>query len=139
MSTKEVQLDADHLLNLIQSDSVCDYQMELLDHHQAAEAVVDSFNVLFTAPKPSDERPLNLTAEENLVVCFFQQWLVRYFCKRLMQLMTSEALILNRNKIPSSYLVNYLSYQSHFSLKELVNRYYSALVEAGRYAKNVQS
>ena len=62
-----------------------------------------------------------------LVVTLLQQWLVRYLCKRLMQLMTSEAFILNRNVLPSSYLENYISFQAHFSLKELILKYYQAL------------
>ena len=34
--------------------------------------------------------------------------------------MTSEAFILYRNVLPSSYLENYISFQAHFSLKELI-------------------
>ena len=62
-----------------------------------------------------------------MVVALFQQWLVRYLCKRLMQLMTSEAFILNRNVLPSSYLENYISFQAHFSLQELILKYHQAL------------
>ena len=58
-----------------------------------------------------------------------QQWLVRYLCKRLMQLMTSEAFILYRNVLPSSYLENYISFQAHFSLQKLILKYYLDLKE----------
>ena len=68
-----------------------------------------------------------LSPEGCLVVTLFQQWLIRYLCKRLMQLMTSEAFILYRNVIPSSYLENYISFQAHFSLKELILKYHQAL------------
>ena len=61
-----------------------------------------------------------LSTECYPVVTLLQQWLVRYLCKRLMQLMTSEAFILYRNLLPSSYLENYISFQAHFSLKELI-------------------
>ena len=37
--------------------------------------------------------------------------------------MTSEAFILHRNALPSSYLENYISFQAHFSLKELILKY----------------
>jgi len=65
------------------------------------------------------------------VVALLQQWLVRYLCKRLMQLMTSEAFILYRNTLPSSYLKNYLSFQAHFSLQKLILNYHRALEHSG--------
>ena len=68
-----------------------------------------------------------LSLKGCLVVALLQQWLVRHLCKRLMQLMTSEALTLYRNVIPSSYLENYLSFHTHFSLKELILKYHLAL------------
>ena len=61
------------------------------------------------------------------MVALLQQWLVRHFCKRLMQLMTSEAFILYQKTLPSSYLENYISFQAHFSLKELILKYHRAL------------
>ena len=68
-----------------------------------------------------------MSLEGCLVLALLQQWLVRYLCKRLMQLMTSEAFILNRNVLPSSYLENYISFQTHFSLKKLILKYHQAL------------
>ena len=68
-----------------------------------------------------------LSPESCLVVALLQQWLVRYLCKRLMQLMTSEAFILYRSLLPSSYLENYIAFQVHFSLKELILKYHQAL------------
>ena len=41
--------------------------------------------------------------------------------------MTCEAFILHRNVLPSSYLDNYISYHSHFSLKELIFKYHQSL------------
>ena len=72
-----------------------------------------------------------LSPKGCLVVALLQQWLVRYLCKRLMQLMTSEAFILYQNTLPSSYLENYISFQAHFSLKELILKYHQALKESG--------
>ena len=65
------------------------------------------------------------------MVALLQQWLVRHLCKRLMQLMTSEAFILYQNTLPSSYLKNYISFQAHFSLQELIIKYHQSL-EYGR-------
>ena len=66
-------------------------------------------------------------------MALLEQWLVRYLCKRLTQLMTPEALILRRRKIPSSYLASYLTFHTHFSLKELTMKYHSILVTPGWY------
>ena len=48
-----------------------------------------------------------------------------------MQLMTSEGFILHRNALPSSYLENYISFQAHFSLKDLILKYHHALEHSG--------
>ena len=47
----------------------------------------------------------------------------------MMQLMTSEAFIEHYSKIPSSYLENYLAFQTHFSLSNLINKYLSGLAK----------
>ena len=129
----ELELDADTLFNIVLSDPVFEGLMEQLDHQSVRQAVVDAVNTLHTASKPEDQKQFDLSPEGCMVISILQQWLVRYFCKALIQLMTSEALILNRNKIPFSYLVNYLSYQNHFSLKELIERYYNTLEATGWY------
>ena len=61
------------------------------------------------------------------MVALLQQWLVRHLCKQLMQLMTSEAFTLHRNTLPSSYLENYISFHTHFSLQELIIKYHQSL------------
>ena len=61
------------------------------------------------------------------MVVVLQQWLVRHLTKRMMQLMTSEAFTEHRSKIPSSYLENYLAFQTHFSLNNLIRKYLSGL------------
>ena len=45
--------------------------------------------------------------------------------------MTSEGFILHRNALPSSYLENYISFQAHFSLKDLILKYHRALEHSG--------
>ena len=60
-------------------------------------------------------------------LCPAPQVLVRLLTKRLMSLMTTEAVVLNRNKIPYSYLEHYLTNQAHFSLKEAITNYHTAL------------
>ena len=69
------------------------------------------------------------TANTELVTVILQQWLVVYLCKRLLQLMTPEALVTNHAKIPGHYISHYLNQQSHFSLKDVVVSYYSNIVQ----------
>lgn len=127
----ELELDADQLFSIVLNEPIFEGIMNGLDHQMAAQAVVEAINRLHTASKPEDQKQVDLSQEGCMVISLLQQWFVRYFCKKLMQLMTSEALILNRNKIPFSYLVNYLSFQNHFSLKDLIHRYYNTLEATG--------
>ena len=87
-------------------------------------AVREAFIILHEAPAPDTERcnrKLGLSPEACMVVATLIQWLIRYFCKKLMQLMTPEALTIHRMKIASTYIDNYLQYQGHFSLKKLIS------------------
>ena len=94
------------------------------------------------APPPDinceDYGKLGASDEVCMVITLITQWLVRFMCKKLMQLMTPEALILKRKyvkhviclyytmvyslfrSIPRSYLETYLKFQSHFSIKDLI-------------------
>ena len=57
------------------------------------------------------------------------QWLVRYLCRRLIQLLTPEALAVHLYKIPKVYVQGYLKIQVHFSLKNLVEKQLKMLKE----------
>ena len=62
------------------------------------------------------------------------QWLVRQFCKQLIQLITPEALVLHEEQIPAPYIHCYLSYQKHFSLKGLIQQQLDKVaVQGNRY------
>ena len=61
-----------------------------------------------------------ITPETHFLIKLLQQWLVMYLCKKLMQLMTPEALLTNHKKIPTHYISTYLVHQSHFSLRQLI-------------------
>ena len=94
-------------------------QTELRDIQTSRKAVHSALESLqkdhidFTQP---------LAPVTQLMQSLLVQWLVRYFCKALMQLMTPEALVLHEHQIPASYIHNYLTYQKHFSLKDLIQQ-----------------
>lgn len=121
-------MDTAHVFNLIVCDPKFEGLLQNLTHQEAMQAVAEAFNLLHSAPAPQEEGgQLDLTPEGCMVVSLLQQILVRLLTKKLMNLMTTEAIILNRNKIPYSYLDNYLSNQAHFSLKEAITNYHTAL------------
>jgi hypothetical protein len=119
-------LDVDHAVKLTECFPNCSGLLKQLTHQDAQRAVAKAFDLLYSPPGSQ----ANVTPECCLVVFFIQQVLVRLFVKKLTNLMTTEAMILHRNKIPPSYQENYLRYQAHFSLKEVIIKYHTAL-EAG--------
>ena len=120
-STEEMECDAVHLMQLLLSSNPKFegiMRTELKDMKTARKAVCSALHTLeydhtdFTKLPPVTE----------LIQSLLVQWLVRHFCKELMQLMTPEALVLHERQIPASYIHNYLTYQKHFSLKDLIQQ-----------------
>ena len=103
-----------------------------MTHNAASLAIPEAMNVLHKAVASDRGEHLDVTPEGCLVIALLQQWLIRFLTKRLMQMMTSEALILHRNKIPFSYLKNYLNFHTHFSLLNLVESYHQAVESTGQ-------
>ena len=123
---EEFSLDVNALFNLVLLDPKFKGLMHSMTHLSAAQAIPEAIKVLHSDIGPDKGGHLDVSPEGCLVIALVQQWLVRHLCKRLMQLMTSEALILHRNKIPFSYLKNYLNFHAHFSLRNVVENYRQA-------------
>ena len=96
-------------------------------------------NINMTNQSENDNsKPLGASDGACLVTAVVVQWILRFMCKKLMQLMMPESAILNRKYfmsliylcisflicrcIPVSYLETYLNYQTHFSIKELIKK-----------------
>ena len=90
-------------------------------------AIRDTMAFLHASSTYDQEFFSNLEDQHVLIITIIQQWVVRYFVKTLMQLMTPEALILNQKKIHHSYLANDLIYQHHFSLKDMITNTVAAM------------
>ena len=58
-----------------------------------------------------------------LIIAIISHWLTRYYCKRLMQVLTPEGLAVHFNKIPDSLRKCYIYHQEHFCLKSLIERH----------------
>ena len=128
-------MDAAHLFPLLEKDASFEAALESLTVESANEAVNEALQVLHTAPDPNEEGVASqheMSQEACLVVSVLQQWLIRYLCKTLMQLMTPEAICLHRKKIPASLIDNYLTHHQHFSLKKLLEHHLLPLQSCDR-------
>ena len=124
----ELQLDTNHIFNLIKIDKKYANLLRNLPYREGMIAVTHALNLLYSAPPPGEEwGQRDLTPDGCMVVSILEQFFIRLFTKRLMNLMSAEAVILNRNKIPCTYLENYLSFQAHFSLKMAIENCLVAL------------
>ena len=125
----ELEQDAEQLFPLIEIDATFDGILQSLTVDSAHQAVVEAIHVLHTAPGPSEGVFSSMMSQEAcLVISILQHWLICHLCKRLMQLMTPEAVILHRKQLPRLLIDDYLTYQQHFSLEKLMNDHYAALV-----------
>lgn len=95
-------------------------EMSKLDtDERVCEAVEDGLAALQMEYKGKQKQAV-VSNRACMVVTVLVQWLVRHLCKRLMQMMTSEAICLYHKKIPSSFVQGYLEHQTHFSLKTTI-------------------
>ena len=109
LSNAEVQDDAAHILGQL-SSLPSDFKgiaQAILDNRHSRERLVsfvrDAVNHLHLAPAPETCKTdfgystvKDITEESCVVVMVMVQWLVLYMSKRLLQLMTAEALTLSR-------------------------------------------
>lgn len=87
--------------------------------------IPDTVDLAVHTLKKETKQSLEISGSTQLVVTVLQQWLIMYLCKRLMQLMTPEALVTNHKKIPSHYICHYLHCQNHFNLKNLIEKFHA--------------
>ena len=128
VSDDEHSHDVKELFSFIAQEPLLEGEIKCLDRLAIVQSIQYVMDILMTAPPPDEkEKIFDITPNLCLVLTLLYQWLVRYCCKKLMQLMTPEALILHHQRIPFSYIKNYLSYQSHFCLKGLIENHYSLL------------
>ena len=130
-SLEELTLDAQHVSYFVCADPEFQGLLQTITPRGVAHAVAEAMQKLNQAPAPQGNDPsVGLSPEGCMMVAMAVQWLVRHLCKRLMQLMTPEALTIHRKNISSSYLVNYLRHHSHFSLKVLIKDRLNAMHHA---------
>ncbi len=81
-------------------------------------------NSVFSLHKEKHESPIIFSNTDSLIITMIEQILIHYLKKKLMQVMTTEAVVLNKNNISSYCHEYYFQCQHHFSLKKLITQYY---------------
>ncbi len=129
---EELALDAAHVFSLIWSNKQMATRFKGMSHTEIDLAVDQAFGKLHDVNSMTDGC-ISTSEQAAIVISVLQQWLIYFLCKALMQLMTPEALVHHRKRIPSSYLENYLTHQKHFSLRGLTDYYRELLNQQERH------
>ena len=155
---EELEHDANSIIDLLTTTgarfSGVTEKLESCDPTEVSQWVVEALDLIYEGKAPPDKPDRDMCDDNNddfvetlgasdgacMVTAVIAQWLLRFMCKKLMQLLTPESAILNRKYviyilysccicycfvcrcIPISYLETYLNYQTHFSLKELIQK-----------------
>ena len=117
---EELAADAECVMQLVARDSQFAGQLSVLTCEDVLVAIPEALNGLYHSS--SKDRRTDLSINACMIISVFLQWLVRHLCKRLMQLMTTEALTTRYRTLPHRYTESYLKYQSHFNLQALIER-----------------
>ena len=126
-----MQSDADQLFDaILTEDHEFSQAFAHIQHRNALAVVDEALHVLFHGPHPNEkDASIEIYVDACLVISLLLQWLVRYLCRQLIQLLTPEALAVHLRKIPKVYVQSYLKLQEHFNLKNLVAKQIKKLEE----------
>ena len=75
----------------------------------------------------SSDRVEQLPMAVDFTCAILNQWLVVYYCKKMLQLMTPEALVTQGRSMYRHYFKTYLKRQVHFSLRKMTSTVFKAM------------
>ena len=110
------QLKCDEKENSIVQRLVKDVPIRYTSLKDVLITVNDAFKILYCPD-------IEAIPETYLIISIVCHWLVRYFCKRLMQVLTPEGLAVHFHQIHDSLRKCYIYHQEHFSLKSLIKNH----------------
>ena len=116
---------AQHIFEMIMHSKDSEFQRILndLQSHNIISIVDEAFNCLYNGPDPKNTiAEFGIYTDTCTVISVIMQWLVMYFCKRLMQLVTPEALVIHNQEIPRYYSQFYMKFQEHFDFKGMIKQ-----------------
>ena len=125
-SAEELDRDMREVLNQVLRDSEFAGRILLMTSETYFNSTEDIYKAVMEAFEklhdPNAELNIHQDVSINalMVISAVTQLLVRLLCKRVMQLMTSDALCVHHRAVPTPYIQSYLNFQNHFSLKSLV-------------------
>lgn len=114
---------AEHIFEMIMYSNDPEFQRILhnLKSKNIIAIVDEAFNCLYNGPHPRNAKEeFGIYTDTCTVIFVIMQWLVMYMCKRLMQLVTPEALVIHNQEIPRYYSQFYMKFQEHFDFKRMV-------------------
>ena len=112
----EVEEDAIYIFEMVLQNSEFKRALAVITHENIAVVIDEALDVLH---QPTTYQ---VNTDALMVIAVLVQWFVSYLCKKLMQLVPPEAIPVHCGGIPTMYIRNYLEFQEHFSLKELIDQ-----------------
>lgn len=110
-----------HFKNIEKDELICglidDISVRYPNLKDVVQVVNDTCNILF------DPQSVEALPDTYLIISIISHLLCRYYCKRLMQVLTPEGLAVHFSQIPPSVHKFYLSHQEHFCLKTLIENH----------------
>ena len=120
----EIQDAAAYIFKIITQSKNHEFQRILNDLKigNITSIVDEAFNCLYNGPSPNQtEQSFEMYTDACVIIAVILQWLVMCLCKKLMQLVTPEALVIHNQELPRHYCQTYMKFQEHFDLKKLVH------------------
>ncbi len=125
---EELKEEAEHIFQVVDGDKDFKGIVSHLSTEDIIPIVGEALHALHFSAGPQDrEPPSEIHIDSCMVITALLQWLVGFMSKKMLQLLTPEALIVHCKKIPRPYVKHYLQTQEHFSLRKLVESHLKRL------------
>ena len=100
---EELQHDANCIVSLLESTDLkfakISKNLENYSISTISQWIADAMDLIYDGETTTSVKISRASDGACMVITMITQWLVRYMCKKLMQLMTPEAAILNRKYV----------------------------------------
>lgn len=120
MHEQIVKYEADNIISPLMRDLPTRYR----ELKNVIVLVNNAFRILYSSENEA-------LPETYLIITIIYHWLSRYYCKRLMQVLTPEGLAVHFKQIPASLRRCYVHHQSHFCLKRLIEMQQNKMHQSG--------
>ena len=130
ISDEQLMCDTEDTMSIILQNDEYKTLMEQMTPADVVAAVDGGLHVLYYGPASgnvANHPKVYVYKEDCFVISVLSQWLIGFLCKRLMQLMPLEALIVQNAVIPHHYIHHYLKFQAHFCLKDVIENQFDVL------------